>query len=227
MRPPGEEYASAIRATGGKAIFIRTDVAALVEATVRDYGGLDVLVNCAGIDVMGTVVDAEPVRWQRVIDVNLASVYRTCRFSIPQMSRRGGGAIVSIASLQGMYGWPRYAAYAAAKAGVVGLTRQIAVDYAEEGIRTNAISPGGVATQMVENSARLEPEFAVDPSGHHAPGLLPTKLGEHPELPRLRRPARPLDVAYAALYLACDESAYVSGHNLVVDGGLSARVGGS
>lgn len=126
-----------------------------------------------------------------------------------------------------MYGWPHYAAYAAAKAGVVGLTRQIAVDYAEEGIRTNAISPGGVATQMVENSARLEPEFAVDPSGHHAPGLLPTKLGEHPELPRLRRPARPLDVAYAALYLACDESAYVSGHNLVVDGGLSARVGGS
>lgn len=232
----GEECVAAIRAAGGEAIFVPTDVssdtemAALVGRTVEQYGGVDVLVNCAGIDIQGSVVDTEPARWQRVIDVNLASVYRTCRFAIPHMVRAGGGAIVNIASIQGLYGWPHYAAYAASKAGIIGLTRQIAVDYAEQNIRSNAISPGEVATRLGENSRRLEPALSSDPGAPPVPS--PPRAEDGPQSsaeaaaarPGLRGPGRPEDVAYAALYLASDEAAHISGHNLVVDGGASARI---
>jgi NAD(P)-dependent dehydrogenase (short-subunit alcohol dehydrogenase family) len=216
-----------IGTAGGTAHFVETDVSsdasvsALVAATVERFGGVDVLVNCAGVDVLASVVDTEPERWHRVLDVNLASVYRTCRAAIPHMIRHGGGAIVNVASLQGMFGWPHYAAYAASKAGIIGLTRQVAVDYADANIRSNAISPGGIATALGENSARLEPALAADP----AP--LAAAQDDAPAAPpsRLRWPGRPEDVAYAALYLASDEAAHISAHNLVVDGGASARVG--
>src|SRR6266700_4225316 len=107
----GEETAAGVRVEGGEAVFVSTDVsrdedvAALIEKTQQQYGGIGILVNGAGIDIQGSVVDTEPERWQRVLDVNLASVYRTCRFAIPLMIQGGGGAIVNIASLQGMFGW--------------------------------------------------------------------------------------------------------------------------
>src|SRR5438128_9982318 len=227
----GEETVAGIRAEDGEALFVPTDVsrdedvAALIEKTQQQYGGINILVNGAGIDIQGSVVDTEPKRWQRVLDVNLASVYRTCRFAIPLMIQGGGGAIVNIASLQGLFGWHHYAAYAASKAGIIGLTRQIAVEYAQHNIRCNAISPGAIATRLLENSVRLEPELAGDPSARAtsstptpAPPTAPT------ERPPLRGQGRPEDVAYAALYLASDEAAHVSGHNLVVDGGASARI---
>src|SRR5947207_201242 len=137
----GETCVSAIRAEGGEAFFLHADVgidadvAELIEKTVERYGGLDVLVNCAGIDVQGSVVATEPARWQRVLDVNLSSIYRTCRFAIPHMIARGGGSIINVASIQGLYGYRHYAAYAASKAGILGLTRQIAVDYADDNVR--------------------------------------------------------------------------------------------
>jgi NAD(P)-dependent dehydrogenase (short-subunit alcohol dehydrogenase family) len=226
----GEECATAIRSAGGEAIFVPTDVsddadaAALVEKTWERYGSLSILINAAGIDIQGSVVDTEPGRWQRVLDVNLASVYRTCRFAIPRMIQGGGGSIVNIASLQGLYGWPHYAAYAASKAGIIGLTRQIAVDYAEQKIRANAISPGAIATQLLENSVRLEPELASDPGAPDASPILPSPAAASAPRSRLLREGRPEDVGYAALFLASDEAAHVNGHNLVVDGGASARI---
>ena len=206
----------------GEAQFVETDVSSdseverLFEHTAKQHGGVDVLVNCAGIDILATVVDTEPDRWHRVIDVNLASVYRTCRLAIPSMVERGGGAIVNVASLQGMFGWPHYAAYAASKAGIIGLTRQIAVDYADHNVRSNSISPGGINTSLTDNSKRLEQELAQDPG---APGM-PESAGQSitDERPRLRRFGWPQDVAYSALFLASDEAAYISGQNLVVDG---------
>jgi NAD(P)-dependent dehydrogenase (short-subunit alcohol dehydrogenase family) len=223
----GEETVAAIRAAGDEAFFHATDVSqdadmeALVRAAVERYSGLHILVNAAGIDIQGTVVDTEPERWQRVLDVNLASVYRACRFAIPAMIQAGGGSIVNIASVQGMFGWPHYAAYAASKAGIIGLTRQIAVDYAGQRIRSNAVSPGAIDTQLTVNSARLEPALAQDPSATPA-GSAGAAVPAPPS--PLLRAGRPEDVAHAILFLASDEAGHINGQNLVVDGGASARI---
>lgn len=227
----GAECVAQLEAGGAQALLVPTDVssdtdvATLVNETVRRWGRVDVLVNCAGVDITGSVVDTEPERWHRVLDVNLASAYRTCRFALPQMIGRGGGSVVNIASLQGMYGWPGYAAYAASKAGLIGLTRQIAAEYADRNIRVNSISPGGISTQLGANSDQLEPRFA------HAPGAPPpapappaAAPAPTPDLPRLRRAGVPEDVAWAALFLASDEAAYITGHNLVVGGILSVAL---
>jgi len=222
----GQDGARDIASSGGRAAFLAADVSVdadvvqMVAATVERWGGLDVLVNNAGVAIPGSVVGTEPARWQRALDVDLASVYRTCRAAIPCLIERGGGAVVNVASLQGMYGWPGWAAYAAAKAGIIGLTRQMAVEYADCGIRVNAVSPGGIATELGVNTARLEPGFAPAPAPASAvPDAAPSPRS------RLRSPGRPLDVAFAILFLASDEAAHISGQNLVVDGIASAQVG--
>ena len=130
--------------------------------TLTHFGGLNILVNSAGIALRGSVVQTEPERWNRVLDVNLAGIYHCGRCAIPNMISRGGGAIVNIASLRGMFGWPSYAAYAASKAGIIGPTRQIAVEYRAEGIRSNAVSPGGVITRLGENTSHLESGFTME-----------------------------------------------------------------
>ena len=232
----GRECADLIRSEDGKAVFIETDVgspddvAHLVEAALGSFGGIDILVSCAGIALRGNVVETEPERWNRVLDINLSSIYHCCRSAIPHMTARGGGAIVNIASVQGMRGWPCYAAYAASKAGIIGLTCQIAVEYAAVGIRSNSVSPGGVTTHLGENTVRLEPDFTLNPGEPAVPPLMdgaqpsaPDQSSATLEQPRLHGPARPEDIAYAALFLASDESAHVTGHNLVVDGGASVR----
>ena len=195
------------------------EVESLVAETVRGYGGIDVLVNAAGVDISGTVVDTEPARWQRVLDVNLAGVYRTCRCAIPHMVERGAGSIVNVSSIQGLFGYPQYAAYAASKAGMIGMTRQIAVDYADEGIRSNAVSPGAIETSLTANSRRLEPDLSANRPAADSAGQTPPTL-----YAGLRGLGLPIDVAHAILFLASDEARHISGHNLVVDGISTARV---
>ena len=141
------------------------------------------------------------------------------------MIARGGGAIVNIASVQGMYGWPNYSAYATSKAGIFGFTRQAAVEYAAQNIRVNAISPGAIRTQLGKNSDLLEPDYAGDP-GATAPAQQAATTSVEPDpSPRLQQAGTPEDIGYAALFLASDEAGYISGHNLVVDGGLTTHVG--
>lgn len=212
------------------AYFIETDVSNLdsisemVTKTIEHFGGLDILVNNAGVDITGTVTNTEPDRWQRVLDVNLSSIYRTCHEAIPHMILRGGGSIINIASVQGMYGWPNYSAYATTKAGIFGFTRQAAIEYADENIRVNAISPGAISTQLGKNSDQLEPDYANDP-GVTTP---PQQTANTPQKPdnrsRLKKSGKPEDIGYAALFLASDEAGYISGQNLVVDGVLTTHV---
>jgi len=225
QREAGEELVRGIDGARGEGVFaaadvsVESEVAQAVETAIKRYGGLDILVNCAGIALGGTVTDTDWSRWQRVIDVNLASAYLTCRLSIPRMIENGGGSIVNVASLQGMYGYPGWAAYAASKAGLIGLTRQIAVDYADSNIRCNAISPGAIYTELGANTAKLEPGFAGE-----SEKAIDDRDASAKAHPKMLRPGRPEDIAYAALFLASDESAHITGHNLVVDGGASARV---
>lgn len=222
---------SALAAACERALFVETDVSSdasvesLVAQTVAHCAGVDILINNAGVDITGTVTDTEPERWQRVLDVNLSSIYRSCRQAIPHMIARGGGAIVNIASVQGMYGWPNYSAYATSKAGIFGFTRQAAVEYAAQNIRVNAISPGAIRTQLGKNSDLLEPDYANDP-GATAPAQQAATTSVEPDpSPRLQQAGTPEDIGYAALFLASDEAGYISGHNLVVDGGLTTHVG--
>ena len=135
------------------------------------------------------------------------------------MVETGGGSIVNIASLQGMYGYHGWAAYAASKAGLIGLTRQIAVDYADSNIRCNSISPGAIYTELGANTAKLETAFAGE-----AEKAIDERDSAAKSKPKMLRPGRPEDVAYAALFLSSDESVHITGHNLVVDGGASSRV---
>ncbi|MSP14081.1 MAG: glucose 1-dehydrogenase [Chloroflexi bacterium] len=224
----GEACAAAIRNAGGQAIFVKTDVSSdaeveqLIAETVKQFGGVDILVNCAGVDITGTVTNTEPERWHRLIDINLTSIYRTCREAIPYMIQRKGGSIVNIASLQGMYGYPNYAAYAASKAAIIGLTRQVAVDYAPFDIRSNAVSPGSITTDLGANSDHLEPQYAHDPGATSPPPPSPAPAAGNRS--RLRGSGRPEDVGYAILFLASDEAAHISGHNLVVAGITQARM---
>ncbi len=206
-----------------RALFVATDVssdasvAELVRRTVDHFGGVDIVVHCAGVAIAGTVTSTEPERWQRVLDVNLGSLYRICHEVVPHMQGTGG-SVVTIASVQGMFGWPNWAAYAASKAGMFGLIRQMAVEYASDSIRFNAISPGAITTQLGANTSRLEPDFVQGPDATAQDGAAPTPAETKP---RLLQSGRPEDIAQAALFLASDEAAYISGQNLVVDGVLT------
>jgi NAD(P)-dependent dehydrogenase (short-subunit alcohol dehydrogenase family) len=208
-----EETATAIRAAGGEALVVQGDAASaadwrrVVEQTVRQYGRLDVLVNSASWTRAVPAVDLEEADWDRSIAVTLKSVYLGAKHCIPEMRKAGGGAIVNISSANGLISNPSFAAYSAAKSGVLGLTRNLAIDYGLEGIRVNAICPGLIVNEQTE--ARLLADEA-EARGSRDPYLV-------------GRWGRPQDVAFAALYLASDEAAFVTGTVLAVDGGLTCQ----
>ncbi len=212
----GKETLTLIKEDGGEAVFVKTDVSkpedvkAAVDAAVDGYGRLDVLHNNVGIALGASVVDTTEDLWNRVLDVNLGSVYRGCKYAIPHMMSNGGGSIVNSASVQGLRGFRGWAAYAASKGGIIALTQQVALEYAPHGIRVNCIAPGTILTPMNEKVF----EETDDPEA-----LRETWNRMHP----VGRFGQPEEVAEAVLFLAADSSSFITGQCLVVDGGLTIK----
>lgn len=212
--------AELIRADGGRAetavadVTAEADVERFVAGCVTVLGGVDILVNNVGGSRAGGVAELAPEEWRRQLDTNLTSVYTACRQVVPVMRERGAGAIVNIASASGTR-WTGSAqvGYAAAKAGVIQLSRVTAVQYAPDGIRVNTVVPGQLHTPMVE--ARL----AGQRSGGDVERLLAQRQARIP----LGFMGDGRDTAYAALFLASDEARWVTGTEIVVDGGMTAR----
>lgn len=211
--PGGAETVRAIAEAGGTAEFRKADVASpgdlqrLVEATTARWGGLHVLHNNAyWAPTYRTVLNTTEEEWDRTQAVTLKSMYLLCRLTIPIMIEGGGGSIVNMASVSGVVGSRAFSAYAAAKGGVIALTKAMAQDFGKQGVRVNCISPGPIDTPATAELQK-DPEWLQ----HQLGRLLLGRIG------------RPEDVASAVLFLASDESAFVTGHNLIVDGGATSR----
>jgi NAD(P)-dependent dehydrogenase (short-subunit alcohol dehydrogenase family) len=208
----GKAVVQEIISNGGRAIFEKGDVARaadcqrVVERTVREFGGIHVLFNNAGIIRRASVVELSEEDWDRVMAVNVKSVFLMSREVIPIMAKAGRGSIISMASGWGLAGGPRAAVYCASKGAVVLLTKAMAVDHGPQNIRVNCLCPGDTDTAMLRNEARQLGESAD------------RFLAEAARRP-LGRVGKPEEIAQAALYLASDAASFVTGTALVVDGG--------
>jgi NAD(P)-dependent dehydrogenase (short-subunit alcohol dehydrogenase family) len=192
--------------------------AADVERVIREVEdaaeGIDILVNSAGIQRYGTVVDTTEEDWDRVLSVNVKGMFLASKFAIPSMRRRGGGAIVNVSSVQAFVAQERVAAYAASKGAIISLTTAMAVDHARDGIRVNAVCPGSVDTPMLRASARM---LAEDRSEDNL-------IAEWGRSHLLKRVGRPEEVAEMVAFLAGDASSFVTGSTFRIDGGLTAQI---
>jgi 3(or 17)beta-hydroxysteroid dehydrogenase len=213
LEDEGRKLEAEIQAAGGEALFVRLDVTReadwqqAVEATVTRFGKLDVLVNNAGISGRGRVEDTSIEEWNRVMEVNATGVFLGSKLAIPAMRRSGGGSIINISSQLGLVGTDHSSPqYQASKGAVRLLTKATAIQYAGEGIRANSVHPGPIVTPMTE-AARADPE-------RYTLMLSRIPLGCY---------GQPEDVAYGVLYLASDESRWVTGSELVIDGGWTAQ----
>jgi NAD(P)-dependent dehydrogenase (short-subunit alcohol dehydrogenase family) len=211
----GNETARQILESGGYATAVGCDVRnaqevqALIARAVADFGGVDVLYNNAGVVRYGTVEELSVEDWDFQLDINLKGTFLTCKYAIPEMRKRGSGAIVNTASVQAFASQKTVPAYAASKGGVVSLTTTIALDHADDNIRCNCIAPGTIRTPMVDQAAETfgpdDPEAAIAEWGRLHP---------------LGRVGKPEEVANLVLFLASDEAAFCTGGCYRVDGGL-------
>ena len=215
-----EETAGIIRDEGGECLVDQVDVtdaeqvAAVVAKCMDHWGRVDILHNNVGILDVGGPVDASLESWERVVSVNLTSMFLTCKYVLPVMEAQGGGAIVNIASIAGIryLGIP-YVSYSATKGGVLQLTQSVALEYAERGVRVNSILPGLMNTPMI-----------VEPlKGVYADGDVDKMIEMRNEQVPMKTMGDAWDVAHAALFLASDEARYITGTQLVVDGGLTCK----
>src|SRR5262245_14795393 len=190
-------------------------VAAAVEAVIERFGGLDVLVNVAGVVRYGEVPDFDEDEWDLVLDTNLKGTYLTAKYAIPAMRARGGGAIVNFASVQAFASQPLVAAYSASKGAVVAMTRTLALDHAKDNIRVNCVCPGSVETPMLRYGAQ-QLDANRDPAD-----VMKEWGGLHP----IGRLIQPEDVAGLVAFLASDDAAVITGAPHLVDGGLLSRLG--
>jgi meso-butanediol dehydrogenase/(S,S)-butanediol dehydrogenase/diacetyl reductase len=182
-------------------------IRAAVSSVVQEHEQLDILVNAAGVEGIGTVIDIDQAEWERVIGVNLTGTFLVCKHVIPVMVAAGGGSVVNLSSVEGLEAIQSQPAYSASKGGVVLLTRNLAIDFGEAGVRVNCLCPGLVRTPMTEMLfddaiAEIRDRF----------------IAQH----MLGRAGLPGEIAAAALFLASDDASFVTGHALVVDGGFTA-----
>lgn len=214
----GKQVESEINQSGGECLYVHLDVTSeedwlqAVESTVARFGKLDVLVNNAGVGSArgpgGQRFSVETLaleQWERIMNINAKGVFLGTKCAIPEMRKAGGGSIINISSIAGLVGTPT-TAYAASKGAIRIFTKSTAIQYANEGIRANSVHPGVIETEMVASMLNTE-------AGRQA------NIAEHP----LGRIGTSEDVAFGVLYLATDESSFVTGSELVIDGGLTAQ----
>lgn len=212
ISPAGQQAADAINAAGGRALFVRCNVAdaadcqTVVEKTVAHFGKLNVLFNNAGIIRRTTLLTIDEGDWDKVMAVNVKSVYLMSKFAITHMINAGGGSIINTSSGWGLKGGGNAISYCASKGAVTNMTRAMAIDHGAQNIRVNAVAPGDTDTPMLRNEASQLGQ-AID-----------SFLSESADRP-LRRFAQPIEIAEAVLFLASDVSSYVTGAALLVDGG--------
>jgi meso-butanediol dehydrogenase/(S,S)-butanediol dehydrogenase/diacetyl reductase len=199
--PPERLYARAVDVADGEAY------AAFIDDAAAHFGRLDVLVNNAGISAFGHIDEITVETWRRVLAVDLEAVFFGSRAALPHL-RQSRGCIVNTASISGLYGDPGLVAYNVAKAGVVNLTRNMAVDHGGEGVRVNCICPGAVGTPMLRSHTRDE-------------GI----MEEYAKLVPMGRVGAPEEMAAGICFLASDDASYITGHALVIDGGVTAQTG--
>ena len=212
LESEGEAAATAIGESGGDARFIALDVTSeddwisAVRFTVETFGRLDILINNAAIYARTLIVDTDIEEWRRIMDINMTGVFLGTKHAVPAMRESGGGSIINISSTAGLVGSARGSAYGTSKGGVRLFTKYTAIQHAPDGIRANSIHPGPVDTEMISDNLST-------PEGR-AESLARIPLG---------RIGTVMDVAYGALFLASEESSFVTGSELVIDGGMTAQ----
>jgi cyclopentanol dehydrogenase len=205
----GQRVAASIHTGGGEAMFLQLDVSnpddwnEVVRHTVQTYNRLDILVNNAGIAQRDGVVETSAEDWDRTMDINAKGVFLGMKYAIPAMLQSGSGSIINISSTSGIVGFPGGTAYHSAKGAVRLLTKVTAAEYARRGIRVNSVHPGIIETPMTDNMAPSRMQSLLDR----------TPMG---------RRGTPLEIAYGVLFLASDESSFMTGAELVIDGGMTA-----
>ena len=212
LEPEGNAVAAQIREGGGDASFIRLDVTSeddwrdAVEFTLNTYGRLDILINNAAIYKRTPIVQTNLDEWNQIMDINSTGVFLGTKRAVPAMQKSGGGSIINISSTAGLVGSERGSAYGASKGSVRLFTKYTAIQHAEDGIRANSIHPGPIDTEMIADNIST-----------------PEDRAESEARVPLGRIGSVMDVAYGALFLASDESSFMTGAELVIDGGVTAR----